>query len=237
MAVTASFLLCSILLIAGLLSAEPQQPQSPLITIFNGASTQQLDLIYELHKAEIIPTVLDEFIPQYTIDATWSEKKNITAAYGNTLPVSATQEAPKIKLTRNQNSQFVSNPRPQLTLIITDPDAPSRDNPEWSEVCHWIVTFPTSRAPTEPNVEIATEGEDVMPYKPPGPPPKTGKHRYVLVALAPLNQTTETLALTPPGERKRWGYERERTGLRRWMGEMGLGVVGANFIYEQDEEQ
>lgn len=47
MAVTASFLLCSILLIASLLSAEPQQPQSPLITIPIGASTQQLDLIYE----------------------------------------------------------------------------------------------------------------------------------------------------------------------------------------------
>lgn len=70
-----------------------------------------------------------------------------------------------------------------------------------------------------------------MPYKPPGPPPKTGKHRYVLVALAPLNQTTETLALTPPGERKRWGYERERTGLRRWMGEMGLGVVGMFLFF------
>ena len=29
-----------------------------------------------------------------------------------------------------------------LTVVLTDPDAPSRESPEWSEFCHWIGTFP-----------------------------------------------------------------------------------------------
>nr|POF26290.1 hypothetical protein CFP56_22439 [Quercus suber] len=80
-----------------------------------------------------------------------------------------------------------------------------------------------------------------MPYKPPGPPPKTGKHRYVFVVLAPLNGTRERLDLRKPGERFHWGYDhvegKGQDGLRTWAAEMGLGVVGVSFIYAQNEKQ
>lgn len=46
MAVSLSFLVCSVLLIANLLSAEPEQ-QYPLISIGNGAEAKEVDLIYE----------------------------------------------------------------------------------------------------------------------------------------------------------------------------------------------
>jgi len=26
-----------------------------------------------------------------------------------------------------------------MTIILTDPDAPSRKDPKWSEMCHWIA--------------------------------------------------------------------------------------------------
>jgi phosphatidylethanolamine-binding protein (PEBP) family uncharacterized protein len=29
-----------------------------------------------------------------------------------------------------------------FTVALTDPDAPSRKDPGWSEMCHWIVTVP-----------------------------------------------------------------------------------------------
>lgn len=67
---------------------------------------------------------------------------------------------------------------------------------------------------------------EIMPYKPPGPPPKTGKHRYVFVAMAPGNGTTEALALTKPGGRQHWGFGAAGEGLREWMGENGLVAVG-----------
>lgn len=32
---------------------------------------------------------------------------------------------------------------PGLTIVLTDPDAPSRDDPKWSEMCHWIAVLAT----------------------------------------------------------------------------------------------
>lgn len=121
---------------------------------------------------------------------------------------------------------------PQLTIAMTDPDAPSRDDPEWSEICHWIATDVPLTKPDEEEDEDGDVAQlskglsDVMPFKPPGPPPKTGKHRYVFVALVPRNGTTESLHLSKPGDRQHWGYEHERDGLKMWAEEMGLQVIG-----------
>ena len=115
---------------------------------------------------------------------------------------------------------------------MSDPDAPSRDNPEWSEICHWIATDIELTKPDDDDDgddQLMKRGSDIMPYKPPGPPPKTGKHRYVFVALAPKNHTTDKLQLMKPDDRQHWGYEHERDGLRMWANDMGLGVVGKSI--------
>lgn len=67
-----------------------------------------------------------------------------------------------------------------------------------------------------------------MPYKPPGPPEKTGKHRYVFLVFEPANATTQPLNLTKPKDRQHWGYEYhgERVGVRDWAVENGLIPVG-----------
>lgn len=118
----------------------------------------------------------------------------------------------------------------QLTIALTDPDAPSRDNPKWSQICHWIATDVHLSSSDDNELLLSSHKSqsltEIMPYKPPGPPPKTGKHRYVFVALAPINGTTERLNLSTPKDRQRWGFEGERAGLREWARENGLGVVG-----------
>lgn len=108
-------------------------------------------------------------------------------------------------------------------------------------MAHWIATDVQLSPPADDSSNVNTNGKkhkhkgdsspppsltEILPYKAPGPPPKTGSHRYVFVALAPLNATTERLNLTVPASRKRWGFEGERAGLREWAGENGLGVVG-----------
>lgn len=84
---------------------------------------------------------------------------------------------------------------------------------------------------TDPEKESISTGfsenvTEIVEYKPPGPPPKTGKHRYVFAALAPKNGTTAKLNLTTPKDRQHWGYKKERHGLRDWAKENGLAVVG-----------
>lgn len=179
-----------------------------------------------LKKAEIIPTVIDTFNPLLTVNITWPKA---TAEYGNTVNPDKTQDMPEVTFFDSlPGSAWPSGKTPQLTLAMSDPDAPSRDNPEWSEICHWIATD----IALSMSEQTASKGlKEVMSYKPPGPPPKTGKHRYVFVALAPANGTTETLHLRKPGDRQHWGYDKERQGLRMWAEEMGLGVVGESRFF------
>jgi phosphatidylethanolamine-binding protein (PEBP) family uncharacterized protein len=48
---------------------------------------------------------------------------------------------------------------PGLTVVLTDPDAPSRKDPRWSEFCHWIRVIPTSaEGPIDLTLEVG-EGE------------------------------------------------------------------------------
>lgn len=72
---------------------------------------------------------------------------------------------------------------------------------------------------------------------PPGPPPKTGKHRYVFLAFAPANGTSQPLNLTKLSGRQHWGTGKEREGVRHWAKENGLVPVAGNFIYSQNKKQ
>jgi hypothetical protein len=63
-------------------------------------------------------------------------------------------------------------------------------------------------------------------YKPPGPPEGTGEHRYVFVVMIASNGTTEALDLETPSDRKHWGYEGDRSGVREFAKKHGLKVIG-----------
>ena len=172
--------------------------------------------------------VLDDFEGTHALKVKWSS--DTEAEVGNTLDPNDLQHAPAIKLSwAQEDAACEPNSRPiQYTIAATDPDAPSRNDPKWSEICHWIAT-----GIAIPDVDKSSCGrlsfkilKDVIPYKPPGPPEKTGKHRYVFVAYAPANGTTERLHLSKPRDRQHWGYEKKDHGVRDWARENGLEPVG-----------
>ncbi|KAM0714931.1 hypothetical protein Q7P37_009396 [Cladosporium fusiforme] len=216
--------------------------QQPILKDEEGKlSHKHVDVIKELEQAGIMPTILDPFTPLLTLNASW---KKATAELGNIIKPKKTKHQPSIHFIDTVPSLYPSttdahnsnneNDKPaphllnsdiQLTIALTDPDAPSRLNPEWSQICHWIATdvrLEPSSSASERDISLT----EIMPYKPPGPPPKTGAHRYIFVALAPRNGTTDRLHLSTPSDRQRWGYAGERAGLREWAGENGLVVVG-----------
>jgi len=167
----------------------------------------------ELFNAQVIPTVLEEFQPILGLSAEWSSSD--VADLGNTLKPANLQSAPSVSLVKgsSMSRSFITT---TYVLTLTDPDAPTRDNPIWSEFCHWIATS------SSPTISVGIDPEhlnDVVEYKPPGPPPKT-----------------EKLHLSKPEERKHWGGEEGR-GVQKWAKENGLVAVGANFIYAQNEKQ
>ena len=66
-------------------------------------------------------------------------------------------------------------------------------------MCHWLVsniTYTTSLDKDLPN--------ELFNYQPPGPPPKTGPHRYVFVLLA--GNATDAGKVKSPSDRQHWGY-------------------------------
>ncbi|KAL2136229.1 hypothetical protein VTI74DRAFT_4859 [Chaetomium olivicolor] len=208
----------------------------------------------KLKEAEIIPDVIDDFHPSLGLHVTWWSKER--ALLGNTLKPEKLQDEPSIALhdiraASPSSSMCSPSSAAPITYVVTltDPDAPSRDNPKWSEYCHWIasgtlkpgICDPKDPGPCPP---VLTDLNEVVKYAPPTPPEKTGWHRYVFLAFVPSNGTTEKLHLSKPGERKRWGYASEehkgkieRKGVRKWAEENGLAPVGANFIYARNKNQ
>lgn len=129
-----------------------------------------------------------------------------------------------------------------FTIILTDPDAPSRKNPKWSEMCHWIAALSTPvQSPTTTSSAVSFEMPpymevgspiDILPYEAPGPPPKTGYHRYVFLLFSGDNTN-----LTVPTNRRHWGLGKKGMGVKEWAKMQGLQVVGANFFYARDKKQ
>ena len=183
-----------------------------------------------LKYSSIIYDVLDDFQPTHSLSVTYP-KSHEFVRLGNDLPVASVSSRPAFgfhAISAQGGTPGSSNKT--FTLILTDPDAKSRDNPEWSEMCHWIVTNLT--APVVSAISTSKEGE-LVEYLPPAPPPKTGKHRYVFVLL----EGQEGQDLSPPKDRKHWGYGKIRHGIRDWAEENELNVVGANFFYAQNKNQ
>ncbi|THX88532.1 PEBP-like protein [Aureobasidium pullulans] len=178
-------------------------------------------ILAALRNADIIPDVLNTFSPLLSLTLNWSSTAHTNL--GNTLPPSSLQQPPSVIINKIPSAYLPYNT--QLVLALTDPDAPSRDDPKWSQVCHWLVTAKSGRV------------KELVEYKAPAPPEGTGRHRYVVVVMVAKNGTTEGLELTVPKERRHWGYGGERSGVREWAKDNGLKVVGANFIYAQNDKQ
>lgn len=169
------------------------------------------------------------------------------ASLGNTIKPKHLQDPPSTTLYED-TSPGSSDTHPTFVVTLTDPDAPSRKNPKWSEMCHWIATNVSVTPRTfsilplpehglvEQDVSAQLGPDDVVEYKPPGPPPKTGKHRYVFLVFAPRNGTTEPLHLSKPEDRQHWGGEKEG-GVRDWAEANELVPVAANFLYSKNKKQ
>lgn len=84
---------------------------------------------------------------------------------GNELTPTQVKQQPKVEWDANDETYY--------TLIMTDPDAPSRVDPKFREFRHWLVV-------NIPGDDVA-QGEVLAAYVGSGPPKGTGLHRYVFL--------------------------------------------------------
>ncbi|RZB39108.1 D2-like [Asbolus verrucosus] len=119
-----------------------------------------------LHRedfSKISPDVVNT-APQHLLKVEY-KKTNKEARLGNELAPKDVRDAPEVT--------YTSDPHAFYTLVMTDPDAPSRKNPSSREWNHWLVV-------NIPGSDVA-KGEVLTEYVGSGPPRNTGLHRYVFL--------------------------------------------------------
>lgn len=188
-----------------------------------------------LKKSGVVPDVLDEFKQSALILLSYGGKQ---VTMGNQLTVEETQKPPSVQLTFDDSTKGKS-----YTLVMTDPDAPTRGDQKWSEYAHWLVTGikPDVAEGESYKLEVPKADERVK-YMGPAPPPNTGLHRYVFVLIEEAKGSPNGLWTTSTDDsgepsRANWGSNKPGFGVRDWMKEQGLAPVAVNFMECKNTEQ
>ncbi|EDO19120.1 hypothetical protein Kpol_2000p88 [Vanderwaltozyma polyspora DSM 70294] len=172
---------------------------------------------------------------------------NLPVTMGNLLPVAQTQAKPKIQFisspNANENNQdgfkpFSADKSNLFTLVMTDPDAPSRVDHKWSEYCHYVSTdIPLNNESGDNDLNFTTsfinEGNTLIPYMGPGPPKGTGQHRYIFMLFKQPNNVNGS-SFTPIKDRPNWGYGTPATGVAKWATENNLELIATNFFFAEN---
>lgn len=153
----------------------------------------------ELQRNKVINDVIPystAFGPEVFFSVVWEDNDIEVPKPGLTLDRGLTVKQPKIKI------HPLFNPAGDFTytLVVTDPDAPSREDPKFREFRHWVVSIgltlsfsvdynrfpvkvsglklPTVHASDVLGTYVTTSGNTITPWYPPEPPAGSGPHRY-----------------------------------------------------------
>ncbi|GAA5914170.1 hypothetical protein JCM5296_002644 [Sporobolomyces johnsonii] len=168
-------------------------------------------LDYELKKYNftLIPR---NFRPLVYLEAEFPES-NAVVDFGNAVSIEDAKATPAVAFTA----------MPALyTLLVLDPDAPSRSTPYWSPFLHYAQPGLVPK-----NGEVEVTSKVLVDWYPPAPPAGSGSHRYVfLLYLQP------TLSVSLPASRPSVETEEDRMSFpfEDLIRKNELLLVGANYM-------
>mmetsp|Transcript_23729 Transcript_23729/g.39189 ORF Transcript_23729/g.39189 Transcript_23729/m.39189 type:complete len:301 (+) Transcript_23729:27-929(+) len=177
-----------------------------------------------LERLGVVPDLLASFAGGIaTLTVTYGGRAVKT---GDELAPAATKMEPTIEITPAEEDAF-------YTLVMTDPDAPCRENPLYREFVHWVVC-------DIPGAKF-DKGLTVAPYVCASPPHKSGKHRYVFLlfkqerkALNDYYESRVPMRMEISVLKAARKHFKPRGGLSAidWAAEIGLGEPIAVECYE-----
>ncbi|CCH45301.1 Carboxypeptidase Y inhibitor [Wickerhamomyces ciferrii] len=212
----------------------------PLLTISNS-------IIESLTKNEILSDVVQDqkFEPKGLLTISYGNSNEV--ALGNTLGIEDTQTTPKFQFTFNPTNKDSSSTLEEIkdtdlfTLILTDPDAPSRTDKKWSEYAHFIHTNLLLKSQSNASqdsdffsteLNLDSQGKELLSYQGPAPPQGTGKHRYVFLLYKQPHGVED---LKAPKDRINWGYGEPATGVAKYAKENDLELYAVNFFHAENK--
>ncbi|KAI0777473.1 PEBP-like protein [Trametes elegans] len=190
-------------------------------------------IISALKREQIIPDVLPDgaaSTPSVLFSVVYPNGAEVNL--GNHLTVEDTQDEPEIRLAALTGPwDDAGAGEASYTLAMLDPDAPSRGEPIYRTFRHWLITglkSPALTANAAGALNALKTHPATTPYRPPGPRPNSGLHRYTSAQpfVVPQGAPEYGAALE---ERRSWSP----TGFAE---KYGLKLVGANYFLVQSPE-
>ncbi|ORX61474.1 PEBP-like protein [Hesseltinella vesiculosa] len=183
----------------------------PLLTV-------QDTMIHSLKKNQLIPDVWgeDETISTSTmLQVEYPDNRDV--AFGNTLLVSQTQTCPTVRFVPPDEEA-------QYTLMMIDPDAPSREQREFGPWRHWVVV----------NIKAGDVhlGQQHTPYTGPGPLPNSGEHRYIFLLFQQAQQDKMFPAMAHEGR-----LQRRCFAFKDFASDHSLELVAMNYFLCPSDQQ
>ncbi|XP_064550377.1 protein D3 [Drosophila montana] len=162
----------------------------------------------------LVPDVVDEAPPQDKLKVNYAGQ--LAVQEGNELTPTQVKDEPLV----TWNSEEEEGDDSALhTLLMVDPDAPSRAEPKFREILHWaVVNIPGNQL---------NEGQTLVEYVGSGPPQGTGLHRYIFLLYRQSQRIEESLHID---RRTRQG--RLNFSAREFAAKHGLGKPIAGNFYE-----
>ncbi|XP_052888364.1 protein D2-like [Anopheles moucheti] len=156
-----------------------------LVTVRGQAANPTVDAFT---RNDIVSDLID-VAPEETIKITYPES-DAEVSLGNQLTPTQVRSPPKLCWSVETNALY--------TLLMADPDAPSRSNPEMRSWKHWVVG-------NIPGIDVAA-GEVLADYVGSGPPQGTGLHRYVFLVYKQQDRVmfNETVLSSRNPNRGKW---------------------------------
>lgn len=86
------------------------------------------------------------------------------------------------------------NPTQLYTLVMIDPDAPSRANPSLAQILHFVQTgmkVTKTSGSSSKTLQLTAQESPVVPYRGPEPPVNGGLHRYIFLLYSQPDSTVD----------------------------------------------
>lgn len=165
-------------------------------------------------KESIVSEIIDE-IPKTCLKVQYGDA---TLNPGDILTPTQVKDRPVISFDAKDDEFF--------TLVMNDPDAPSRQNPEFGEISHWLVT-------NIPGSDVS-KGEEMTEYIGSGAPKGTGLHRYILLLYKQSSGKMDFSAL--PTVTKTTLEGRRKHKVRDFAEQHKLQLVAGNFFLAEYDD-
>ncbi|XP_042883742.1 protein D2-like [Penaeus japonicus] len=159
-----------------------------------------------MEEHQVVPDVLDE-VPPAVVQIKYGDAE---VNNGNVLtPTQVLTPPTQVIWPVKENALY--------TLCMTDPDAPSRQDPKFREFHHWLVV-------NIPGSDIA-RGKVLSDYVGSGPPRDTGLHRYVFIVY----EQPGPLECDEPIIPKNSAEHRRSFSIRKFAAKYNLRLVAGNL--------